>query len=672
MAFFPTEQLGGTRKKAALRALPPLPASDWRPPATLPDLRDAALMAFDVETYDPDLVEHGPGWSRGRGHIVGVSIGALSRHGDRWAGYLPLRHTVAPETNMPTGEALAWVKAMLETPSICKTGANLLYDVGWLAEEGIQVQGKLYDVQFAEILLHERNKVSLEVLGRKYCGQGKESSVLYDWCAQAYGGAPTSAQRANIYRSPPSLTGAYAESDATLPIDILQKQWPLLYKDGLIDVFELECASIPMLVAMRQAGITIDLDKVDQLHIRYKKLIDELYGTLRSDYDFRGSINSSRDLAKLFDTVGIKYGVTADGNPSITKNYLQMLDHPVAKIIQDVREYDKLRSTFIEGSIKSNHVNGVVHCSFHPLRNDSNGTITGRMSSSQPNLQQIPSRTKEGQLIRKVFTKDNGHAFILKLDYSQIEYRMLAHFACGCGSDDLRHTYCTNADADYHDIVQNNVKLLTRIEIERKPIKTINFGLLYGSGEKKLAVTAGFTSAQAKTVFKAYHEGATYVLPTMEAIAEEAQQNGYITTILGRRTHFDLFEPTGYKHTGVPLPYHAAVAEYGLSLKRAGTYKGVNYKFQGSAADVMKVAMAKLSRSGVFAVTGVPRLTVHDELVFSLPTGGREMLEAIHYIQHVMETAITFRIPLKAEPEIGPNWGNVTELKGNERWMLAA
>lgn len=668
--FFPEHDLGGKRKKAVLRALPPIPATGWRAPSHLPDLRDAALMAFDVETFEPDF-DHGPGWSRGCGHIVGVSIGALSRRGERWAGYLPLRHTIEPETNVPTGEVLAWVRAMLETPHIPKTGANLIYDVGWLREESINVQGKLYDVQFAEVLIHEQNKVALETLAQKYCGQGKESSALYQWCAQAYGGAANSAQRANIYRAPPRLVGAYAESDANLPIDILQRQWPTLEQTAVLDVFELECSLIPCLVEMRRAGITVDIDQAAELSRTYLLEINILYAQLRNEYSFVGSVNSGKDLVKLFDNIQIPYKKTADGNPSFTKDFMKAINHPAIRLVQDIREREKIRTTFIEGYILGCNTNGKIHCSFHPLRNDGNGAITGRMSSSQPNMQNLPARSTEGKRMRKLFIKDVNHAKLLKFDYSQIEYRMLAHFAVGEGSDALRDNYNSSTDPDYHDIVQNNILSLTGIEIERKPIKTINFGLLYGSGEAKLAAVAGFTREQTKTVFEAYHKGAPYVKPTMEAIAEEVQRNGYITTILGRRTHFDLFEPKGYGHTGVPLPYHQAVGQYGYDLKRAGAYKGVNYKLQGSATgDLIKVAMSKLWASGVYTVTGVPRLTVHDELLWSLPTGGKQTIEAIKFVQHTMQTAIPLRVPVKSEPEIGDNWGEVIELKGNELCLM--
>jgi DNA polymerase-1 len=212
---------------------------------------------------------------------------------------------------------------------------------------------------------------------------------------------------------------------------------------------------------------------------------------------------------------------------------------------------------------------------------------------------------------------------------------------------------------DYHVVVQQNVQQVTGMLIDRKPIKNINFGLLYGQTEKALALKAGFTPEQAKGIFTAYHKGAPYVKPTMAAIAEEVQRFGYVRTITNRRTRFELFEPGGWGERGTPLPLQAALARYGQNIVRAYAYRGVNYKLQGSAADVIKIAMDAAHSAGVFDVIGVPLLQVHDELDFSVIDDTPAQNEAYQHLVHLLENAIRLRIPIKVDCGDGPNWGEI-------------
>src|ERR1035437_52578 len=248
------EDLPTSRKRGerVLGPLPAIPETGWRPPTELPDLRRASVMSFDVETYDPELEDHGPGWARGKGHLCGISIATPQQK-----IYVPMRHTVQAEMNLDPDKVLLWAKAMLETPCP-KVGANLIYDVGWLRQEGVNVKGKLHDVQFAEALLDENSKVNLEALGRKYCGIGKEVDLLKDWVLNYYGGGQRG-WRKDIHRAPVSLVGAYGEMDAALPLMIIKEQFPLLANEGLMDLFEMECKLIRILVDMRFAGVTIDI-----------------------------------------------------------------------------------------------------------------------------------------------------------------------------------------------------------------------------------------------------------------------------------------------------------------------------------------------------------------------------------------------------------------------------
>lgn len=673
------------RRTAGLKELPPWERTGWRPPAEMPDLRNACLLSFDTETYDPGLLDNGPGWGRGTGHLVGLSIAALASNGETWCGYFPLRHEVERELNCNLTNVMAWTKAMLETP-IPKTGANLIYDIGWLATEGVHPQGPLYDVQYAEALLDEQGTTALDYLGIKYLGESKSSQAMYEWQSRAYGGAANSGQRANIYRTPPSLVGAYGEGDALLPLRILPQQWALLAQEDLLELYTMECKLTRLLVRMRQSGVRVDLDYFEQQHRQLNHDIETLWAQFRRDYGPCTSPKSPATLGPLFEAQGIKVPKAPAGGYSIQKEWLEALadEAPIAADLLRVREYRTLNDTFVRGYVLEGNVNGRLHCSFNPLRTSkgggqagSQGAKTGRFSSSNPNLQNIPSRSAVGKRLRIGFVPDLGHIGWRKYDYSQIEYRMLAHFACDTGdgsADRMRDSYNNDPNTDYHDLVYNAAcpymgwdpadKELRKFN--RGKIKNTNFGLLYGQGTGKLARTMKFTPEQARNFFNAYHEAAPYVKPTMEMCAKEVHQFGYVRTILNRRTRFDLWQPFEWDRRDdapLPLPFSRAISMWGSNIKRAYEYRAVNYKFQGSAADMMKRAMVLMDESGVFNVLGDPKLTVHDELDFSQPDDSKQVIEAYAHMQHIMETAIPLRVPVRADPDIGPNWGQVKAIE---------
>lgn len=659
--LFDDDTLGRLKKNATLRVPPPTPETGWRPPLAFPNLAAAVMISIDTETKETDFEKGGPGFGRGKGHIVGFSVGAMDAAGAIGKWYFPLRHEVEPEFNLDPAACFAWVKPYLENPAIPKVGANLLYDVGWLTEEGIYVQGDLHDVQFAEALLNEEGFINLEHLGSKYLKEGKASNILYEWCAQAYGGSVSDSQRANIWRASPRIVGLYGESDADLPLRVLQKQWPLLEAEGLMDVYRMECDSIPLLTQMRLTGVNIDLPAAESLYGELSVDIANLYSQLHAQVGFSCNIDSPGDLKRMFDDAGIAYPHTAIGNPSFTKTWLATVEHPMVDAILEIREYEKIRGTFIRSYMLERHVNGRVHCQFHPLRGDDGGTRSGRFSSDKPNLQNIPVRSKLGKRVRKLFIPDYGHMAVEKNDYSQIEYRLLAHFAVGPGSDNVRERYNNDPKTDYHDMTIELVWLIAKQLIDRKPIKNINFGLLYGMGQPKLARQIGIAKAVADEIFKAYHAGNPYVKATMDASSLEAQQLGYITTILGRRSRFNMWEPRqiNYQNRARGLPEVMALQQYGADIIRSSTHKAINRRLQGSAADIIKKGMVRCYKEGVFDVIGVPKLQVHDELVNSVIDDSPRQQEAYRYMKHVLETAIPLRVPVLVDSGRGPNWGSI-------------
>lgn len=683
------------RKAVRIKALPPIPATGWKAPEGPPNLSGAASIGIDTETYDPDLLTAGPGWGRGKdkGHIVGVSIAARDWHGNRGKWYFPLRHKVNPEENLDPNHVLPWLKDVLADPFTLKVFANAPYDLGWLAEEGINVAGTIHDVQYGEALLDNNAKVALDVMAKKYLGRGKNSSLAEEWAKAAYGKAGD--WRAHLHKMPPSLAGPYAEDDADLPLELLPLIGPLLDYEGLTDIYRLECDLIPLMQAMRRAGVYVNVDGARAMKADLDKEIKAMYESVWKDYgvdlvDKDGEFSSHGNVVGPFMAgLGIDVPITKAGNYSVTKEWMEEIAaaHPVGKLINDIREHEKMSGTFIQSYILEKNVNGFLYPQFHQMRNeDEGGTKVYRFSSSGPNLQNIPSRTKLGKRVRRLFIPDPGHMFWRKHDYSQIHYRILAHFAVDKGdgsADKLRRAYIEDPNMDYHFNVYQNVapmihwstdylyddtgKLLPmdeqneEIVDHRRIIKNVNFSGLYGVGEKTLArrYLIGMDSTGVKAFLAGYHEGAPYIKATMEAIAGETERDGYVQTLLGRKIRFDLWEPIAYQGNHVPaLPYDIAIKQYGSFIRLAGLYRAVNYKFQGSEPDIMKTGMLKLWKSGVFDFTGVPRVTVHDELGWSQIDDSPAQEEAFAYIKHEQENAIPLRVPVKVDAHKAGNWGD--------------
>lgn len=656
MGMFWEDKPTGKGKNKTLRPMPAIPDTGWVPPAAFPNLMNAPAISIDTETKDPNLKSSGPGWARNDGHIVGFSVGAPD--GSKW--YFPIRHEVEPEYNIPPEQALGWLKHTLEGNPCPKIGANLFYDIGWLKHDGIEVAGPLYDIQHAEALLNsEAPEVDLDSLSERYLGMGKETSILYQWCADYYGGKANGSQRANIYRSPPRLAGPYAEADAALPIRVMNEQWPRLQERGVMPLFDLESRLIRLLVEMRWKGAPIDVPRAEALHEQYGKDIQELQGQINQIVGFELQVGSADSMQKAFDHLSLPYGRTAAGNPSFTATVLEGIDHPLTERILEMKRKEKIRGTFIESYILSNQVNGRIHCQFHQLKGDENGARSGRFASSTPNLQNIPIRSAEGKLIRKMFADAYGRPW-RKYDYSQIEYRMLAHHAVGPGAEDIRQRYINNPDIDYHDTTIELIKMLTAIELDRRPAKTINFGLIYGMSKRELIKRLKLSTKQGNELFNAYHKAVPFAKATAEACSDDAQRDGYVQTILGRRSDFPLWGPANWNPDSPALPFDQALMTYGR-VARAFTHKALNRKLQGGAADVMKAAMVYAYEAGVFDATGIPLLTVHDELDF-VDEGAPP--DAWDELVHIMETCVPqLSVPIRADVEVGPNWGDVKELE---------
>jgi DNA polymerase-1 len=673
-------------KRTSLADLPLTPETNWRAPTSYPPFRQAIAIGFDFEVKENDF-ERGPGWSRGKASICGGSIDLLFRDGSTYTEYRPIRHEVDRHLNLDASRTIEYWRDVLQTtPDIPKFGANVIYDIGNATDEDIWVTGELHDCQFAEALLTQDDPVRLEFISSKYLGLHKESSILYEWCAKAYGGEPTSAQRSNIYRSSPKLAGPYGEQDAKLPRLNLVHQFKLLHAQGLWDLYRMECELIPLWVMMRKLGCRVDLNKAQ---IMKKELTREIIKGEKSIFDLTGkniNVLSPDDLAPAYDALNIKYPITPKTKKgSFTAPWLMDQTDPLSELILEVRKFYKLRDTFIESYILKSHVNGRIHGQFHPLRNEGSrgeagGTVTGRLSSSTPDLQNIPSRTKLGKQIMTCFLPDEGHLCFENGDYSQIEYRMFMHYAVGPLSDEFRQKYIDDPDMDYHTLVQQTIKEATGIYIPRNAsevaagtfatgrmtIKEPNFGLLFGLGLVKLCGMAHCPLPAGKVMREAYFKAIPFIKPSQQAFINEAKALGYITTILNRRYRFDLWEPISewdeetQSYVRYPgFPYQQAIREYGSQIQRAGTHKSMAGRCQGSAADNLKKAMWRCLKDGVYAVAGYPKLTVHDSNGRSVIDDSPQQIEAGKYMHWIMENALALRVPVKYELERGPSWGKM-------------
>jgi DNA polymerase I-like protein with 3'-5' exonuclease and polymerase domains len=641
------------RPRAAIEYIaPPIPDTGWRPPSEFPRLEAAKVLAIDCETKDPNLLERGPGGIRRDGHIVGISVG--TEDGGRW--YFPMRHEVGG-MNMDAEQVLRWAADELTRPRQTKIGANLLYDAEWLASEGVDIttgDPKFIDVQWQEALLDENAKsYALETLAQKYLGEGKHSNALYEWCAQAYGGAADSKQRANIYRAPASLAGPYAESDCDLPLRIARMQQALLESEALCGVADLEHALIPMLLAMRRRGVRVDADGAQRLDEQWGHDIETIRG--RYGVDPWNAADIARECALL----NLPFNKTAAGAPSFTKEWLAIQKHPLLRDIARARKLDKARGTFIKGHILSHLVDGRIHIAFNPLRKDDGGTVSGRFSSTHHNM---PKRDEEiGTLIRALFLPEDGEDWV-RLDYSQIEPRLQFHAASGPQAAAMRARLAANPSLNCYRLMMLDMAGLDKDhDAFYSTFKGIWLGISYEMGLPSMAAHLGVTTEQARAWREAFPP---YITDLSERAKRRAERAGYITTLLGRRARFPLWESRNWEQSRADgaMEEAAAHAKYGNGIRRAYTHKALNRYAQGSAADIMKKAMADIWKSGACRVLGPPSFTIHDELDFSVPRTP-EAHAALDAVQHIMEHCVTLRVPLRAEREEGPSWGQLEAVK---------
>ena len=642
-----------------------MPTTEWSMPKEFPDLRSAEEIAIDLETRDPELKKLGSGAIRGSGEVVGIAVAV-----DGYKAYFPIAHGEGP--NMDRKKVLDWFTDVCESPAT-KIFHNAMYDVCWIRNLGIKINGLIIDTMIAASIIDEnRFQYSLNSLSWVYLNQGKNEALL-NKAAKERGLDP----KADMWKLPAMEVGAYAEKDAELTLLLWHHLKRIIIEDDLQDIFNLETDLFPCLVDMRHLGVRVDIEKADQLKtamaIKEKNLLQQI----KIETGIDTQIWAARSIAQVFEKLKLPYSRTEKtDSPSFTKNFISSHEHPVVRMIAEARKINKVSTTFIDTILNHSHL-GRIHADINQIRSDDGGTVTGRFSYANPNLQQIPARDPDtGPLIRSLFIPEEGCTWGT-FDYSQQEPRLVAHYALRFGLDSatpISEAYQDDPKTDFHQIVADMA------EIDRKEAKTINLGLFYGMGKAKLQNELNVSKDKADELFNTYHGRVPFVKQLMNQVMSAAQSKGQIKTLLGRRCRFPKYEPIlrgSDWGTFVPAEDHDTMLElqemgphlkdrdgnilkdtkgnpkknywHNNSTRRAFTYKALNKLIQGSAADMTKKAMVDLYKEGL-----IGHIQIHDELDFSI-----ESESQAKKIKDIMENAVDLKVPNKVDYESGPNWGEI-------------
>jgi len=632
---------------------------EWICPDNFPSLKGYSHVAIDLETKDPELKAMGSGAIRGHGNIVGIAVAV-----EGWSAYYPIAHEGGG--NMDKDKVMAWIKEVCSATNT-KLFHNAMYDVCWLRAAGVEIRGEIIDTMVMASLIDEnRLWYSLNSVAFDYLGKTKNEAALNE-AAQSWGIDPKS----EMYKLPAMYVGSYAEKDAELTLELFKVLSKEIEKQTLKKIVKLETDLFPCLIDMKFKGVRVDVEKARLLKQKLTKQEQDLLLKVKQETGIDPQIWAAKSIATVFDKLGLHYERTEKSlAPSFTKNFLQEHKHPIVQMIAKAREINKAHTTFIDTILRFEH-KGRIHADINPIRSDSGGTVTGRFSYANPNLQQIPARNKDlGPMIRSLFIPEVGHKWGC-FDYSQQEPRLVVHYAAQtepiCHDESVTSIVERFKDnnVDFHQIVADMAN------ISRSQAKTINLGLFYGMGKAKLQAELGLsTKAEAEKLFNQYHDNVPFVKELMSSTSSDANEFGAIKTILGRRCRFDKWEVDEFKFgvMSTPMTKEEAtqkfidgwIAKYpeaknieqlkaNPKIKRCFTYKALNKLIQGSAADMTKKAMLDLYKEGI-----VPHIQIHDELDISVIDD-----DHAKKIVKIMENAVTLAIPNKVDYESGETWGDI-------------
>ena len=643
------------------------------------DLTDIDTVAIDLETYDPNLKSKGLGAVRKDGFVTGVAIATKNQ-----TLYFPIAHAMTDNLNVnDTWEYLD--KKLFKNKDIRKVFHNAMYDVCWIRSAiGHMPQGQLLDTMIAASVIDEtRMRYSLDAISKDYL---KESKYKYDLAEKSLAECGIKDPMSNMHKLPYSLVKDYAEQDVNLTL----KLWNLFEKkldevlytknneDGSKElkscrkIFELETKLFPCLVDMKFKGVKIDVKKAKTLGKLLEKRRDNLIKIIKKRTGIDVEIWAASSIKNLLDHQKItKYKKTKAGLPQLPKDFLKTHENRYLRMIVKARECDKAKGTFVEGLLEFVH-EGRIHADINQIRSDQGGTVTGRFSMSNPNLQQIPSRGIIGKKMRELFIPEDDCVWG-SFDYSQQEPRIVVHYALKLGlpgTDTLKDEF-NKDDADFHQIVADMA------QISRTMAKTINLGLFYGMGKIKLQNELNLTREKANALFSAYHAKVPFVKRLSQDLIEFAEEHKLLFTLEDRFCRFNKWETrnrewnnTINRYEPVPIltkedaetAFKAELLEkfkdnvadnymqdFDRYYKPAFTYKALNRLIQGSAADMTKKAMVDLYEQGI-----LPQIQIHDELCLSIKNDNDALV-----VKQTMENAISLEVKNKVNYKKGPNWGTI-------------
>jgi len=645
------------------------------------NLKGIDTVAIDIETYDPNLKTKGSGAIRKDGFVCGIAVATENE-----TAYFPLRHSdtdIAYDRINKIWQVLN--DKIFQNKNITKVFHNAMYDVCWIrAVTGKMIKGRIVDTMIAASVIDEnRFRYSLDALSKDYLNEEKYKYDLQQKTLEWSGGMVKDPM-SNMHKLPASIVKEYAKQD----VNLTYKLWKLFDKkidevlytkdDGeqktCRQIFELETKLFICLVDMKFKGVRIDRSKAILFGRHLKKRRDQIIKAIENKTSIRIDIWAAASIKKLLDYLNIKdYKVTPKSKmPQLPKDYLRTHSNKCLRMIAKAREYDKAVNTFIDGLLGYVHEDR-IHADINQIRSDSGGTVTGRFSMSNPNLQQIPARGYIGKKMRELFIPEEGQQWA-SFDYSQQEPRIVVHYALKLelpGTDKLEDEF-NKEDADFHQIVADMAN------ISRTQAKTINLGLFYGMGKLKLQRELGLDSNRAKELFNEYHNKVPFVRRLSQELIKFAKENKLLFTLYDRFCRFNKWETTNKewnpetnRFTEVPLyTEHEAKEAYKAEMLEkykenkidpnymdyferyytpAFTYKALNRLIQGSAADMTKKAMVDLYEKGI-----IPHIQIHDELCISV-----DSQYMINVIQNVMETTIPLEISNKVNCKKGENWGTI-------------
>ncbi len=595
-------------------------------PESLSDLKKvlekADLIAFDTETTSTDPMQ---------ADLVGISLATDPDKGY----YIPVGHKEGQQ--LPLKAVFDALKPALSNPKIGKAGHNLKYDFLVLSRAGLHVSPLSFDTMIAEWLINPASR-NLGLKNLAWVRLGYEMTHIEELIGKGR-------NQKTMDLVPIAEAAGYAAADAAICLRLIPQLQEDLAKQEAKDLFkEMEMPLVPVLAEMESAGIKLDQDFFEKFSTELETRLGEIQKQIQEAVGYEFNLNSTQQLSEaLFDTLELeppdRARKTSSGHYSTAASVLEAMQnqHPVVDWVLEYRELEKLRSTYVDALPQQiNPETGRVHTSFNQT-----GTVTGRIASSDPNLQNIPTRTEIGRRVRNGFIAQEGWQ-LLAVDYSQIELRIVAHMA-----QDKAMLAAFKAGQDIHATTAaaiNGVDLKDVTPQMRRHAKAINFGLIYGMSPFGLTRTTDLTLAEAENFVKAYFEQFPGVKAYLDGIRVQAANQGYVATLLGRRRYFPNLERGASSR-----------------VRQREEREAINAPIQGTAADIIKIAMLQLpealKKAGLKARM---LLQVHDELMLEVPQ--TELAETTALVQEVMESAYTLDIPISTEAKAGQSWGTMEKM----------